>query len=198
MSRARRGARAAALAGGLALVGASGPLWAGKVLIPLVCDHGPDGQQIFMSPSLPASVPAESRFTVRVDGVAIGTIDHFGLNYVYDMVYELGLPAGARYVDGSAQVVPDTGSPNVRAGARVVHERDALRLVLPARVKNHDAYTPPSFTFDLVAPSGEGTALALRFARYRVRASVIVLGTIVTTCEPRQKPFVLAATTVGR
>jgi hypothetical protein len=164
------------------------------VSAPLVCSRGGDGQTFRASVTLPASQPSGSRFTVRIDSFSSGKIAHFGLNYVFDMATDYRIPDGTRYVEGSARVVPNTGTPNVRAGARAWGDAAGVHLLLPARVGNGQSYTPPSLEFQLDVIAAAGTELLLRFSRCRVSASVFLLGTVHTTCVPTPAPFTIGRT----
>ena len=104
------------------------------ITVPLDCRNGPSGQVIRLSLTVPPTATEGSSFAVRIDGVDTGKISHIGLRYIHDMTTQVLLPNGAGYVDGSARIVPDTGTPNVRPGASVSRQGNAIRLVLPARV----------------------------------------------------------------
>ncbi len=167
-----------------------------RVGIPLACSRGPGGQQHEVNVTVPASVTPGSRYRVRVDGVDTGKISHFGLSYIFDMESQWPIPPGTEYVDGSAHIVPGTGSANVRPGARVVYERRSIHLVLPAHVDNGVSYTPPTFEFDLAVVSAEGAAITQRFASYSVSVHAAIVGDLRTTCEPTPKAFPVAVTRV--
>jgi hypothetical protein len=169
---------------------------AGRVVIPLVCSRGPSGQRFEVSVSAPATVAPAAVFTVRIDGTSSGKISHMGLNYVHDIAYEYPIPAGAAYLDGSAHVIADTGTANVRAGARVSYANGALTLVLPGRVEDGSSYTPPSFEFQLRAMAVPGAVIALAFASYRITANAFLVGDLKTSCDPTPKPYPVGATHV--
>jgi hypothetical protein len=180
----------------LTLLGAAAPALGGRLSVPLVCTKGPSDQHYDISPVIPASVAPGATFTMRIDGVSSGTISQTGLHYIHDMTYEYLLPEGASYVDGSARIVPGTGTANVQKGARVAQSGGKVTLTLPGRVEEGTAYTPPSFEVDLKAPAAGGASLALRFAQYRVTANAIVIGDVGATCDPKPKPFVVGTTAV--
>ncbi len=165
--------------------------------VPLSCDRGPDGQRSQMVVTVPASVSQGGTFTVRIDGRNSGRISHAGLRYIHDMTTWLLLPGGADYVEGSARIVPDTGSPNVRPGATVSRQGHAIKLVLPAHVEDGSDYTPPSIEFQLKATAAPGTKILQRFAQYRVTAKAILIGDVLTVCDPQPKPYTIGVTTVA-
>lgn len=167
-----------------------------RIAIPLTCSRGPSGQEHSVAVTVPASVSPGSRYKVRVDGVDTGKIAHTGLNYIFDIWSEWPIPHDTRYVEGSAHIVPDTGSPNVRPGARVVYGAGTVNLVLPAHVENGTSYTPPSFEFELEVASTEVAAITQRFAAYHVTANAFLIGNVHTSCEPTPKPFPIAVTRV--
>jgi hypothetical protein len=164
------------------------------VTAPLACSRGPEGQRFRAVVTLPATQQTGTRFTVRVDSFSSGKIAHFGLNYIFDMVTDYGIPAGTRYVEGSARVVPGTGTPNARAGARAWYDGTGIHLLLPARIGNGGSYTPPSLEFQLEVTAAAGTELMLKFSRSRVSANVFLLGDVHTTCVPRPAPYTIGRT----
>jgi hypothetical protein len=167
-----------------------------RVDIPLACSRGGGGQQHDVAVTVPARVAPGGRYKVRVDGIDTGKISHLGLNYIFDMESEWPIPPGTEYVEGSAHVVPGTGSENVRGGAYVVRHGASIHLVLPAHVDNGVGYTSPSFEFELLAPSAEGASITQRFAAYSVSAHAVLVGVLRTTCEPTPKTFPVAVTQV--
>jgi hypothetical protein len=178
---------AIALLPGSALAGAR------AVSAPLVCSRG-GGQTFKAMVTLPASQATGSRYTVRIDSFSSGKVAHFGLNYIFDMATDYRVPDGTRIVAGSARVVPNTGTPNVRGGARVWGDAGGVHLLLPARVENGQSYTPPSIEFQLDVTAAAGSELLLKFSRCRVSASVFLLGTVHTTCVPTPAPYTIGRT----
>jgi hypothetical protein len=164
------------------------------VTVPLSCSKGPSGQTANLSITVPRSVAEGATFTVRIDGKDSGKISHTGLKYIHSMTTELVIPAGTTLV--SARVVPDTGTANVRPGAKVVTAGSTLALVLPARVEDGSSYTPPSFEFQLKVTATAGTAVVQKFSQYRVTANAIIIGDVRTVCDPTPKPYSIATTTV--
>lgn len=181
---------------GAGLVAAVVPAWSGPTVIPLTCTTGPSGQHYDVSVSVPASAPAGSTYWVRANGVSSGRISQTGLNHIHDMTYEYRLPESATYVDGSAQIVPDTGSANVRAGARISQKGGVLTMVLPGHVEDGTDYTPPSFKLQLKATGVPGSSAGLRFVQYRVTANAVVIGDLNSTCDPTPKPFIVGTTAI--
>jgi hypothetical protein len=167
-----------------------------RIGIPLNCSHGPSGQQQNVTIAAPAGAVEGVTYKVRVDGANSGKISHTGLNYIFDMSYEWLVPAGTRYVDGSARVVPNTGTENVRPGARVTHVSGVITMVLPAHVDDGANYTPPAFEFELVVTAPAGSTITQTFSRYGVTANAFLVGNVKTICEPVPKPFPVAATRV--
>lgn len=172
------------------------PEAATAVSVPLSCDQGPSGQHADLLVTVPSSVPEGGTFTVRIDGRNSGKISHMGLRYIHDMTTEVLLPSGAGYVDGSARIVPKTGSPNVRPGASVTRQGNAITLVLPAHVEDGSDYTPPSFEFELRATAAAGAKIVQRFSQYRVTAKAIIVGDVHTVCDSVPKPYAIGSTTV--
>jgi hypothetical protein len=166
------------------------------IKIPLNCSKGPSDQAHKVVVTVPARVATGSTYTVRVDGVNSGKISHMGLNYIFDMSSEWLVPSGTRYVEGSARIVPNTGSPGVRPKARITHRGGVIQLLLPAHVENGSNYTPPSFEFSLKVTAAAGANIAQAFRRYRVTANAFLVGDVNTTCDPKPKPFRVATTAV--
>lgn len=178
------------------LTWATAPGAAKAVNVPLTCSRGPSGQHHDMLIAVPQSVPEGSTFSVRIDGTDSGPISHTGLNYIHDMETELLVPSGTTYVEGSARIVPGTGSENVRADARVVRRGNTITHVLPGHVENGSSYTPPSFEFQLKVTASAGTKIVQKFSQYRVKANAFIIGDVHTTCDPTPKPYGVASTTV--
>jgi len=186
----------------VATVLCAGLLWStsldagSAVIVPLVCDHGGSGQHADLVVTVPAAAEEGSTFTVRVDGQDSGKISHTGLRYIHDMTTRLLLPNGASYVDGSARIIPGTGTPNVREGASVRRQGNALILSLPGRVEDGSSFTPPSFEFQVKVTAAAGSKVLQRFAQYTVTAKAVLIGDVLTTCEPTPKPYTIGVTTV--
>ena len=196
-TRRRRGARWAGLAMSvLALVGTAGPAAAERTTTPLVCSTGPSGQRFDVGVKMPASVAAGALYTVRIDGVSSGKISHFGLNYLHDMTVEYVLPAGASYVEGSAQLVPGTGTANVLAGARLTHRGGVVTMALPARVAEGTSYTPPSIQLQLRAVGAPGSSAPLSLRRFRLTANAFLVGEVGVACEPAVRPGEIGRTVI--
>jgi hypothetical protein len=186
-----------AVAGLAALLAWSGaPDAATGVKVPIVCSRGPSGQTFAAWVSVPSVAAEHATYRVRIDSVPSERLSKTGLNYIHGMWTDYVVPAGARYVEGSAHLVPGTGTANVRAGARVWHDRGTIHMWLPAHVPNGSGYTPPSVEYDLEVLAPAGTSLPLAFARYRVSANVFLLGDLDVTCEPSPRPYPLARTVV--
>jgi hypothetical protein len=166
------------------------------VKAPMVCSQGPSEQSFTAMVTLPRAAEQGATYAVRIDALPSGKIAHFGLNHIRDMATDYAVPSGAKYVAGSARIVPDTGKPNVTAGARVWYEDGLIRAILTDHVSSGSSYTPPSIEFRLQAVAPIGVSLALRLAHYRVTANAIVVGDVVTTCEPVPKLYPLGATLV--
>lgn len=195
MSAAARSGIAGVLA--LLLLGFQSPAASPRrIAIPLNCSRGPSGQEQDVTITVPATVSRGSRYKVRVDGVDSGKISHIGLRYIFDMRSAWPVPPGTAYVEGSAHVVPETGTENVRSGARVLHAGGIVTLVLPAHVENGARYTPPTFEFELDVASAEGASIVQRFSSYDVSANAFLLGDVRTSCEPTPKAFPVAVTRV--
>jgi hypothetical protein len=184
------------VAGALVLVAAVAVAAPVAVRAPMVCSRGPGGTMFTAIVSVPPSSAAGATYTARIESISSGKIQHGGLNYIHDMETDYLLPAGTSYVEGSAHVVAGTGSPNARAGARVWHQGGTIHYVLPAHIANGSSYTPPTIEFEVrIAPSAVG-ALPLKFSHYEVKANAIIIGDLVTRCEPDPKPYTIAVTRV--
>lgn len=162
------------------------------VKAPMVCSRGPSDTAYTAVLTLPASAPTGSSFTVRVDSLSSGIISHTGLNYIFDMTTDYPVPSGTTYVEGSARVVPETGTPNVRDGARAWQDAAGIHLALPAHVPNGSSYTPPSLEFAVKITAAAGSNVAIKFSHYEVTANAIIVGDVHTVCDPTPKPYALA------
>lgn len=175
--------RNAALAIAMTLPAAKALAATAPETVPLNCSKG--GHQFFRAiVDMPHAEATGQVFTLRVEGLPSGTISHSGLRYIHEMTTEFQLPQGTTYVDGSARVVPGTGSPNVQQGARVEQDGDVVRLTLPAKVDNGASYTAPSIEFRLRADAPPGTTLPLKFIRYELKAKATLVGDVKTICNP--------------
>lgn len=167
------------------------------VKAPLTCTRG--GAQTFsVVVSAPDRIAQGGTYTVRLDSFPSGTIDHAGLRHLHDMEAEYLLPAGTKFVEGSARIVAGTGSANVEKTALVWHWNGVIHFKLPAKVRNGDGYTPPSVELKLVATAPPGSELPLKLLRYTVYANAIVVGDVKAACEPSPSPYVLSSTTVTK
>jgi hypothetical protein len=166
------------------------------VRVPLTCNRGPSGQHAELLVTVPASIEEGATLTARFDGKNSGPISHTGLNYIHDMTTELLVPTGATYVEGSAHIIPNTGTQNVRAGAKVTRAGNTITLVLPAHVEDGSNYTPPSFEFQVKVTAAAGAKIPQRFSQYRVTANAIIVGDVHTVCDPTPKPYTVGTTTV--
>jgi hypothetical protein len=167
------------------------------VKAPMTCSRGGD-QTFSVVVSAPDRVAQGGTYTLRLDSFPSGKIDHTGLNYLHDMEAEFVIPAGTKYVEGSAKIVPKTGTPNVAKSALIWHWNGVVHFKLPAKVENGDNYTPPSIELQLTATAAPGNDLPLKLLRYTVLANAIVVGDVKATCDPTAGPFVLATTTVTK
>jgi hypothetical protein len=193
----KRAAKWAAVATTLVALGTTSfSASAGHVAPLLECSSGPSGQRFDVGVSLPAYAEVGSTYSVRIDGVSSGKISHFGLNYLHDMTVDYVLPADASYVEGSAELVPGTGTANVLASARLTHRAGVVTLALPARVAEGTSYTPPSIRFQLRATGAPGTAAAVSFRQFRLTANAIVVGEVAVSCNPTVNPSPLGATLI--
>lgn len=163
---------------------------------PMVCSRDSSEHWFTATVTAPRTVDRATRYTVRIDGVPSGKIAAFGLNNVHDMTTEYAVPPGAKYVMGSARIVPDTGTPNVLAGARAAFEGGVVRMILGAKIPSGSGYTPPSLEFQLEAAAPAGASLPLVLLGYHVTANAIIVGDIISTCDPVPKPLTLTTTTV--
>jgi len=168
------------------------------VKAPMLCNHGDRSQTFAAVVSMPVSRPVGATFKVRIDSLPSEKLSHAGLEYIHNMTTDYLLPPRATYVEGSAQVVSGTGTPNALPGATVTHTGRTVRLFLPAHIANGSSYTPPSIEFGLRATGPAGTALALEFLHSEVTAHAIVVGDIKTTCDPTPPPPTLGVTRVVR
>jgi hypothetical protein len=166
------------------------------VRAPMVCSRGPDVQFFEVRLTLPATAPAGSTYTVRIDSVPAAKVSGTGLNYLHDMLTDYYLPQGATYVTGSAHVVSDTGTENVRNGARVWHDNGFVRLHLPGHVDNGSTFTPPSLEFQVKVSAPAGTSLPIQFVRHRLSANVFLLGNLDVVCSPRSGALTIGTTLV--
>ncbi len=164
--------------------------------VPIVCSRGPSGQHFDTMVTLPRSAAEKSTYTVRIDGVSSGIIEHTGLNYIHDMAIDYSVPSGTTCVAGSARIVPNTGSSNVANGAHVWQDGGKIHLTMAGRVDSGSSYTPPSIEFQVTVTGRVGDALALTFLQYRLTANAVIVGDLNTTCDPTPNPFPLGSTVV--
>jgi hypothetical protein len=179
-----------------ASLGAAGADARIAVKVPMVCSRGPDTQYFNALVTAPATAAAGSVYTIRIDSVPSAKISGTGLNYLHEMLTDYFLPRGASFVVGSARIVPDTGTENVRAGARVWNEGGFVRIYLPAHVDSGSSYTPPSLEFQVKATASAGTSLPLQFVQHRLTANVFLLGNLHVVCNPNPTPYTIATTRV--
>lgn len=160
--------------------------------VPMECSRGGGGQHYRAVVTAPEAAASGARFTVRIDATPSGTLAYTGLRYITDMTTDWQVGPGARVVD--VRVVPETGSANVRPGARAYHDGEGVHLALPARVENGDGYTPPSVEVELELTAAPGGSASVLFDRQSVTANVLVLGDLRTVCVPRPRPSPIATT----
>ncbi len=177
----------------VATTGAGAPA---TVHVPLVCSRGSNGGSYDAVVTVPFSAPTGSTYTVRIEALPSPKISHTGLHYIYDWQADWLLPQGAEYVEGSAHVVPNTGSQNVRDTARVWHDTRGVHLILPGHVQNGGSYTPPVVEFKLKALATAGKVLEVKLDRTQVKANVFLLGDLTTTCDPAPRPRTIGMTGV--
>jgi hypothetical protein len=169
-----------------------------KVKAPLVCTRGDSDQTMNAILTMPASAAVGAKFTVRVDGVNSGKISHTGLNYIFDMSTDYIVPDGTKVVDGSVKIVAETGTANVRAGAKAWSDKAGIHTVLPAHVDDGSDFTPPSLEFQLEVTGTVGQSMAFKLAQYRVAANAFVVGDVHTICDPNPKPYTLGTAIVAK
>ena len=167
------------------------------VKVAMECSHDPSARSYAAMVTMPYSGETGTTFRVRIDGLPTGPIAHTGLNYIHEMNTDFRIPAGTTYVADSLRIVPETGTPNARAGARAWPDAAGIHINLPAHIDNGHGYTPPSLEFDLRIDAPAGTVLALQFLHYEVLANVILLGDMRSSCEPRPKPYTIGQTMVA-
>jgi len=117
-----------------------------SVSVPLSCDRGPSGQHADLIVDVPAMVDAGQVFTVRIDGRSSGIISHTGLRYIHDMTTSVLVPAGTAYVSGSARIVPNTGTANVRPGARGSKQGGTAKAIIIGDVHTVCDPTPKPYS----------------------------------------------------
>jgi len=196
-STLRTFARWAAAAAALTLVAATPLAATAERVAPLLeCNTGPSGQRFNAGVSMPAQAPAGTVYSVRIDGVTSGKISHFGLNYLHDMTVDYAVPQGTSYVDGSAEIVPGTGTDNVLPGARVTYRAGVVTLALPAHVAEGTSYTPPSIRFQLRATGAPGSNASLALRSFRLTANAFLVGEVAVSCEPKVKPAGIGSTVI--
>lgn len=161
----------------------------------MTCSRGPAAQYFVAHVIAPLHVAPGSTYTVRIDSMPSGDIGHAGLNYLHGMATDYAIPGGTSYVEGSARVIPNSGTENVRAGASVWYEQGEVHLLLPAHV--HDPYTPPSLEFSVKVTAPPATSLAVKFAQHRLLANVFLLGDLHVACNPKPETSTIATTVVG-
>jgi hypothetical protein len=186
----------AATLGLAALVTTAGSAAADRVSPTLVCSTGPSGQRFNAEVTAPDRVTAGAVYTVRIDGVSSGKISHFGLNYLHDMTVEYELPPGAAYVEGSARLLPGTGTANVLASPRLTERAGVVVMALPGHVDEGTSYTPPSIELKLRAVGASGSSQQVSLRRFRLTANAIVVGDVAVSCAPAAGPYPVASTLI--
>jgi hypothetical protein len=190
-------ARWATAATALAVVAATPFTASADRVAPLLeCSSGPSGQRFNAGVSMPAQAAVGTTYSVRIDGVSSGKISHIGLNYLHDMTVDYAVPAGTTYVDGSAEIIPGTGTDNVLPGARLTHRAGVITLALPAHVDEGTSYTPPSIRFQLRATGAPGSTASLSLRRFRLTANAFLVGEVAVSCEPKVKPAGIGSTVI--
>lgn len=161
---------------------------------PMVCSRGPGGQHFDATITMPRTAAAGSTITVRIDGVPAPPTSHLGLFHLYNFLTDFRVSEGGRLVEGSVRLVPDSGSPNMRPGARASREgASTVRLTVPAQIPNGHGFNPPSVEFSVALDGAPGAEVRVLFVRHQLGARVFLLGDIVTTCDPRPGPAVLGS-----
>jgi hypothetical protein len=166
-----------------------------KAQVPLVCSRG-GGQTYMAHVSVPGEAAEGAVYAVRIDGHNSGAISHTGLNHIRDMTTEYALPPGTSLVDGSLKVVPGTGTANVAAGAKVVHQGGKIRMMLPGKVEAGSSFTAPSLELQVKVNAKAGASLPLQLLQYKVTANAFLIGDVETTCDPQPKPYAIGTTRV--
>lgn len=162
----------------------------------MTCSRGHSPQWYEAVVSAPESAVPGSTITIRIESRPSGRISHFGLHYIHGMKTEYRISPGAAYVEGSARIVPGTGTPNVARGARVWHDAAGIHTLLPGHVENGGSFTPPTVTFDLRVDAAPPAVVYVEFVHYEVMAHVLLLGEQRTTCDPQSRPAIVTATHV--
>jgi hypothetical protein len=166
------------------------------VTFPLLCSTGPSGQRFSVGLTIPRTAEIGSVYEIRIDGSSSGKISQFGLNYIHDMTVDYLLPAGVAYIEGSARIIPNTGTANVLAGARVFHHGGIVTIVLPGKVPNGTDYAPPSISMQVRATGSPGDAAVVAFNRYQLAANAFLVGEVAVSCDPTPKPYPLGTTRI--
>jgi hypothetical protein len=182
--------------GFIGLAASASPAAAEHGTLALLCSKGSGGERFQFDVTIPRRAEAGSIYEIRIDGVNSRKISHFGLNYLHDMTVEYVLPAGASYVEGSAQFVPGTGTANVLAGRRLTYRRGVLTMLLPGKVENGADYTPPSVTLQLRAIGAPGDQAWVAFRQYRLTANALLVGDVAVTCDPIPNPYPVGTTLI--
>jgi hypothetical protein len=112
------------------------------------------------------------------------------------MTVEYILPAGASYVEGSAQFVAGTGTANVLVGRRLSYHAGVLTMVLPGKVDNGTDYTPPSVRLQLRAVGAPGAYAWVAFKRFRLTANAFLVGDVAVSCDPVPSPYPVGTTLI--
>jgi len=178
-----------------ALATTAGAATADRAEPELLCSRGPSGQRFHAGVTLPSRVEPGSTYTVRIDGVSSGKISHFGLNYLHDMTVDYVLPAES-YVDGSARIIPGTGTANVLPGSRLWYHGGVITLRLPGKVLEGTDYTPPSISVQLRAVGAPGSRAAVSLRQFGLTANAVLVGDVPVSCEPAVKPAPLGTTLI--
>jgi hypothetical protein len=176
---------------------AAAPFASVAYTMPIVCNQGPREQRFNVAVTLPDSVESGGVYAIRIDGYDSGKISHFGLNYLHGMTVEYVLPSGTSYVEGSARLVPGTGTANVLEGARVWQRNRVLTMLLPGHVENGSSYTPPSIIAQVRAVGATGSSAVLGFNHFGLQANAFLVGDVSVSCDPTPRPYPIGTTRIA-
>ncbi len=167
------------------------------VSVPMTCSEGDANQTFWALLTIPPTATVGSKFTVTIAGVNSGLISHTGLNYIYNMETDFPVPAGTKFVAGSAKILPDTGTKNVRDGATAWMAGGVVHTRLPGHVENDTTFTAPTLEFQLEVTGKVGDKAPVTFSQYRVTANAFVVGDVKSVCDPKTKPHTMGNVTVA-
>ncbi|WP_426574651.1 DUF4214 domain-containing protein [Aquihabitans sp. McL0605] len=179
---------AAAVAGGLAIVSATGaPAGAATVSQVLGCGVG-GNQTVSLVTSAPATVPAGGTFTV----VLAGNGSTSPPAEIKNMVTTFQAPTGSTIVAGSASF---SGGSGTLGNVTTTISGSTVNIKVPGPIASGKPFTPPTLQFQLKATGAGGTVLKTTF-RQSAGYTLTAAGSFNVSCDANTPLATLTSTTI--